>query len=435
MIVTFSANILGESVLTAYAASDPLDTIRQYFDNMGHDWNKVANLFTSNQVDGYIEFFSNEDCINGNVGFLNINDAELVEIVEVSYDDIKDNLSGDYILGESRFYVVGVDYSVKEDSIFFSNGISYNGISLVLENEGWKICENVQIAEPEELLEKGYTFSDEYDGTVEMMEEREKGILINGDGDQFDTIGQTVEVRNTKASNSLVQTYSEHAINSAIGIPKSTTPIYLGYYDSDDKTKFLYYVDEDCNADFKPAAISFWDYCLAVTAGECRDDDFDGKARKAIVLAIKTYTWYHIIHPSDIGRGVYLKLWKKSSDGLQYGGSQCYAPYVVNENPQVTIDYTSMKDVWMESALGYIFEARYESYRSDKYKDINYGYSMYRTKTDPNVDYVALSQDGCRYLADKHNYNVYQILRYYYSDSKISKGAVKFFTTSGRRIK
>lgn len=77
-----------------------------------------------------------------------------------------DYLSWDYSESESKFHAVGVDYTVNEDSIFFSNGISYGVISVALENDGWRICEDVQIAEPKALLEKGYKFSAEYDSTI-----------------------------------------------------------------------------------------------------------------------------------------------------------------------------------------------------------------------------------------------------------------------------
>ena len=38
--------------------------------------------------------------------------------------------------------------------------------------------------------------------------------------------------------------------------------------------------------------LNFWNYILAVSAGECRGKEFDGEARKAINMAIKTYTWH-----------------------------------------------------------------------------------------------------------------------------------------------
>lgn len=453
MIVTFSANILGESVLTAYAASNPLDTIRQYIDNMGHDWNKLAELYVSEKVESYINFFNNEDCINGNIGILNVNNAEFVECVTVVYDDVKKYLNDVY--GEKEFitYVVGIDYSVNEDSIFFSNGISYNVISVVLENDIWKIGENVQIAEPEKLLEKGYVFSDEYDNTVKMMKAREVGILVNGDGEVFDTIGDQVEIKNKSTSTNCIDTLnsystfseskSDHATNSVFGIPNSTTCVRLGYYDyRSGSMVFKKYIDAEGDYVDYPCFIPYHYYCLATTAGECREVAFDGEARKAIAMAIKTFTWYHIINPRDPDRGVHLRkyLTYDNNGNEDVQSDQCYAPNTVSQNTQVTVDYNEVKDIWMEDSNKRIFEACHQLVPKAKYDSdgdgINdYGYSLYRSKDDPDTNREYLNQNGCRYLVDHRNYNVYNILRYYYSFSRVSSGGIKFFTSDGKVVK
>lgn len=196
LIIAFSVNILTESILTAYAASNPLDTIRKYVQYMGHDWNKLAELYESDAVDGYIEFFNNEDCINNNVGILNVNNAEF--------------------------------------------------------------C--------------------------------------------------------------------------------------LGYYDSNATSSFICYVDSDCKQVTNRTTMTFRIYCLGVTAGESTYTDLDGHARKAIVMAIKTYTWFYLIYPMDSSHGVNLKVWNKETrDGkVHYTGMQDFAPFNVGDNAQITVDYNAM---------------------------------------------------------------------------------------------
>lgn len=420
MIVTFSANILGESVLTAHAASNPLDTIRQYIDNMGHDWNKVANLFTTAQVDSYIEFFNNEDSVNGNVGILNVNNAELVETVEVLYDDVKGYLSWDYSESESKFYAVGVDYSVNEDSVFYSNGISYDVISLILENNKWKIGEVSQISMPEELLEKGYVFSNDYENTVEMMEARQRGILINGDGEMYDTIGRAVTLKDNSLSDSLVSTCSDNAVNSTIGIPKSTTPVCIAYYDYvNGEYIYRYYVDSNGNAVSNRTTIPFKTYCIGAAAGECGSSGFNGTARQAIIVAIKTFTWYAIINPQDKNHGVNILVYGKGADDPYfYTGNQAYRPKAVAAEPCIISDYNAVSRVWMQDADNKIFKAFHRKGE----------YSTWRSIGKEGCDNDFLSQLGCTYLVDNNIYStIYQLLRYYYDDSRDFNGPIKFF--------
>ena len=82
MSVMFAVNILGESVSTAYTASDPEEIIREYFSCMGHDWNALADLYADEEKEGLREFLLNEDCAANNVGILNVNNAEVTEIVK-----------------------------------------------------------------------------------------------------------------------------------------------------------------------------------------------------------------------------------------------------------------------------------------------------------------------------------------------------------------
>lgn len=189
VVIALSTNIVSKSVVAAYSASNPEEIIREYFSCMGHDWNGLADLYADDEKEGVRQFLLNEDFAANNVGILNVTNAEVAEIVEVDYQNVKDYFTNEYDKSSVRTFVIGADYSVNKDSMFFSNGLVYNVILLIQELDGLKIKEFQQIAYPKQLLEAGYEFADEYENTIEMMNARLDGVLINGDGEIFDTIG------------------------------------------------------------------------------------------------------------------------------------------------------------------------------------------------------------------------------------------------------
>ena len=91
---------------------------------------------------------------------------------------------------------------------------------------------------------------------------------------------------------------------------------------------------------------------------------------------------------------------------------QSYRPDKVQENPKVTKQYNTLKNIWMESYQGYIAEALYRegTYSASGWHD------------------GILQQTGSRFLEKQLNMDFYQILHYYYDDSSFSNGgAIRFF--------
>lgn len=154
-------------------------------------------------------------------------------------------------------------------------------------------------------------------------------------------------------------------------------------------------------------SINFHDYCLGVSAGEVKTTTFDGEARRAVNIAIKTYTWHYKIVPIDSAHGVDIK-----------NTMQSYRPDDVSINRKVTTDYNAVKDIWMESYSGAIFEAKYGA---GSYNNNGKGGGR-------------LMQNGCRYLVS-HGKSLYGCLHYYYDNSEASRdGAIRFFDSDKNEI-
>lgn len=376
IVLCFSVHVRASGVGNKESAQE---IVNEYFSLIGNDWDKFAELYTNEQINSFKNFLENEKNIREYVGVLNVRKAKLIESIEIKYDDVKDMIDEDYTGKKIKIFAVGADYDVYEDTKYFSEGIIYNFLILEEQNGQWRVNTLMQIADPSLLKMKGYHFQSDYNITENIMEARENGYLVNGKGKVFSDINEK------EIDGSLVD---EYAILNKRTVPTDDTTISYGTY------KNGVYQNRK--------SIKFHDYCKGVSAGEVRGKSFDGTARKAVDIAIKTYTWHYKIVPIDPTHSVDIK-----------NTMQSYKPEKISENKKVTSDYNAVKNIWMESYKGNIFAA-------------GYGAGDYNSS---GKNGGRLMQNGCRYLVDKKKYCFYQCLHYYYDYSidGSTGGPLRFF--------
>ena len=376
IVLCFSVHVRASGVGNKESAQE---IVNEYFSLIGNDWDKFAELYTNEQINSFKNFLENEKNIREYVGVLNVRKAKLIESIEIKYDDVKDMIDEDYTGKKIKIFAVGADYDVYEDTKYFSEGIIYNFLILEEQNGQWRVNTLMQIADPSLLKMKGYHFQSDYNITENIMEARENGYLVNGKGKVFSDINEK------EIDGSLVD---ECAILNKRTVPTDDTTISYGTY------KNGVYQNRK--------SIKFHDYCKGVSAGEVRGKSFDGTARKAVDIAIKTYTWHYKIVPIDPTHSVDIK-----------NTMQSYKPEKISENKKVTSDYNAVKNIWMESYKGNIFAA-------------GYGAGDYNSS---GKNGGRLMQNGCRYLVDKKKYSFYQCLHYYYDYSidGSTGGPLRFF--------
>ena len=376
IVLCFSVHVRASGVGNKESAQE---IVNEYFSLIGNDWDKFAELYTNEQINSFKNFLENEKNIREYVGVLNVRKAKLIESIEIKYDDVKDMIDEDYTGKKIKIFAVGADYDVYEDTKYFSEGIIYNFLILEEQNGQWRVNTLMQIADPSLLKMKGYHFQSDYNITENIMEARENGYLVNGKGKVFSDINEK------EIDGSLVD---EYAILNKRTVPTDDTTISYGTY------KNGVYQNRK--------SIKFHDYCKGVSAGEVRGKSFDGTARKAVDIAIKTYTWHYKIVPIDPTHSVDIK-----------NTMQSYKPEKISENKKVTSDYNAVKNIWMESYKGNIFAA-------------GYGAGDYNSS---GKNGGRLMQNGCRYLVDKKKYSFYQFLHYYYDYSidGSTGGPLRFF--------
>lgn len=376
IVLCFSVHVRASGVGNKESAQE---IVNEYFSLIGNDWDKFAELYTNEQINSFKNFLENEKNIREYVGVLNVRKAKLIESIEIKYDDVKDMIDEDYTGKKIKIFAVGADYDVYEDTKYFSEGIIYNFLILEEQNGQWRVNTLMQIADPSLLKMKGYHFQSDYNITENIMEARENGYLVNGKGKVFSDINEK------EIDGSLVD---EYAILNKRTVPTDDTTISYGTY------KNGVYQNRK--------SIKFHDYCKGVSAGEVRGKSFDGTARKAVDIAIKTYTWHYKIVPIDPTHSVDIK-----------NTMQSYKTEKISENKKVTSDYNAVKNIWMESYKGNIFAA-------------GYGAGDYNSS---GKNGGRLMQNGCRYLVDKKKYSFYQCLHYYYDYSidGSTGGPLRFF--------
>lgn len=382
-VALMSILMMGVCTNGVQAEENPVSVVEYYVHAMDtHAWDDFTELYCLEEQAEMENFFDNPSNVNNHVGVLNVESAELLDLVEIELEDAKDMLYKEYSSDEVKVYVFGVDYEVYEDSKYFSTGVNYNFITCVKENGAWKVSEMLPIAEPEKLVELGYEFSDNYDIAVDVMNARRNGYLMNFDGEVFGTLN----------GGNILNGASTFGIINQRTIPTDDTVVR--------------YRDSAGNV----TNIPFHDYCLGVLAGEVRGTSFNGTVRQAQAIATKTFTWHYVIVPHGGVNGYDI-------NNVQ----QAYRPDKVSENAQVTVDYNAVKNVWMESYEGYIFTAYY---KAGVYSD----QSSYKNGGD-------FKQNGARWLYDNGVATTYKaLLKYYYDDSSVSDGAIRFFDNNKNEL-
>lgn len=387
------------SVSAAEERTELLDSkefIEEYYEAINvHDWEKVSEFYDSETEPIMKAFLTDSENQNDHAGLLNVEHVEAIEIVDVNFKDAEYLLINDYDGKTASAFIVGADYITYADSEYYADGVCYEVYALIYEPSGWKISEKRTVWDFDGLLEAGYTFGNQFYKTENVVNARRDGIILNYDGEY---VGKTFEEIVFKDDASMVERASEV---TSYSIPTEETNII--YYNKNSGVKYTK---------------GFHTMCKAITYAECGSDGTFGdypEARKACIMAIKTYVWHFYIIQESKDAAYHI-----SSSQIAY-----------NSNYKSTYgfltDYSAVENVWMQgtSSAGkpIVFEANFKA-GSETAQD------SYWHKGD-------LKQLGCIYLLkNDSSISTYKdLLHYYYDSSNRSQGgAVQFFDADKKFI-
>lgn len=394
-IMTFLALMLGllSTSVIVLAADNSQKVVEEYVDAINcKNWDKFIDLQVQEEREGYKNFFTDVDNIDNNRGILNIKSIKIIENKEINVKDVKDELRLEKEYTNLKVFVLGMDLEVTNDTRYYCNGINYNYIVLQEETGQWKILKTLGVYDPQKLLNLDNSFSESLNETVNIMDKRKEGVFVNSEGIEFDKLdGGQLSLINSNISNTIQPVSMETVpieLYSTTWYPSEWEPIMIG------------------NNQGKIIAMPPWrTYILGCLAGEVRASQFNGYPRRAIALAIKTYTWNFLLKPRNISKGI--DIWNTD---------QNYAPEYIDSN--IIQDYDWIKNNWMVNSNGDVFEANYGRGNSD---DSYHG-------TSPAKYYHSgkATQYGCEFLCRVQNYSFYDCMRYFYDYSPKSSGPIIF---------
>lgn len=105
------------------------------------DWLSWANDYTPSVRDSYINFVTNEECQENNVGILTVNSVDILSVNRVpdEYAPQYPELSDFYATGNYECFIVTMNITTDEETEYFQDGTTNRLVVMVEENGEWGI--------------------------------------------------------------------------------------------------------------------------------------------------------------------------------------------------------------------------------------------------------------------------------------------------------
>lgn len=217
LLVFAAMSLQASSQINQKKEKEVSEIIEEYVQELGNNWEQVASLFVKEKQNTYLNMLE-QGAVDEHIGMFNIISATLIEKKEVAYKDVSTSFEFEENNGDVRTFVVGIDYEVYENTVFYSKGIAYTIMAFKREGDLWKIAAVSFIENPEELEEKGYKFTNNYKKCIRSMENRKRGILVDGDGKVFDKVLEYAEGQMIENDNEIEIIEKEVRSESKIGV-------------------------------------------------------------------------------------------------------------------------------------------------------------------------------------------------------------------------
>lgn len=164
------ALVVGNISSTAFASQADQTTdnyaktqmIQDHFNCINNNnWTGWANYYAPSVKDSYMDFVTNDNCQENNIGILTVKTVDILSVDQVSneYAPYYPELKSFFESNNYECYVVNMDITTEEETEYFSDGIVQRLVILVNENGEWGIGASCEY-EPPESRGIGYGFLD-----------------------------------------------------------------------------------------------------------------------------------------------------------------------------------------------------------------------------------------------------------------------------------
>ncbi len=140
-----------EGSIQSYDNSEQIQIIENHFNCINdNNWSGWANYYVPSVKDSYTDFVSNDTCRNNNTGILTIDTVDIISINQVSnqYAPYYPELKSFYEDGNYECYIVSMDITTKEETEYFSDGITQRLVILAHEDGEWGIGASCEYEQP-----------------------------------------------------------------------------------------------------------------------------------------------------------------------------------------------------------------------------------------------------------------------------------------------
>ena len=202
-----------------------------------NDWNTFASYWDTESEQIFIDLFQDPNYTAENTGISTVESASLEYIQELTTD------SAPYYMQPSEYeeysdvtyFLVGIDYSVREVNKYFYNGINFRLVAVGKNSDGdYKVLD--RITAPSSLLRTLETtrsaangLEDAINTALTVAQEKNKGFIIDSDLTVYDTLTESAEEesQNQAVSRSVIIPGREDMVCQH-DTPKNVRVLYKG---------------------------------------------------------------------------------------------------------------------------------------------------------------------------------------------------------------
>lgn len=331
-----------------------------------NDWDRYLSYIGSEDYAIYHDFFANSDNEANYNGIFTVQSASLAEIYPIDLEEADKYSSVIADGGYEQFaaFLVGIDFTVHQESKYFFNGVNYSLIILGSEEGEWKLLQMSDA--PLDHMVNGrsvLSVSSDMETALAMIENRKRGIYTNAAGDILEING----------GNEDQSTYSDSLV------PPSSIRVYMTGTGTVVRPNFTSYI--------KDVLPNEW-YA-----------SWPNQSLRAGAMAVKTYGWYCTLYPEYESLGADVK------DTI---ASQHYVPGSNHPNSNQAVMDTG--GIGMMNSSRNIFRAEYRA----------------GSEAAGNQHSGTMWQFGTKYWANQGK-GFWYMCDYYYSYSSRSTGAIQTF--------
>lgn len=115
-----------------------------------NNWIGWANYYTPSVKESYMDFITNDNCQENNIGILTVDTVDILSVEQVSneYAPYYPELKSFFESNNYECYVVNMDITTEEETEYFSDGIVQRLVILVNENGEWGIGASCEYEQP-----------------------------------------------------------------------------------------------------------------------------------------------------------------------------------------------------------------------------------------------------------------------------------------------